>query len=42
MHKIRKSLMAAAVLVGTCIAPVAALTSYGQELTDADGNAGKV
>ena len=39
MHKIRKSLMAAAVLVGTCVAPMAALTSFGQELTDADGNA---
>ena len=39
MHKIRKSLMAAAVLVGTCVAPVAALTSHAQELTDAEGNA---
>ena len=39
MHKIRKSLMAAAVLVGTCVAPMAALNSFGQELTDADGNA---
>ena len=39
MHKIRKSLMAAAVLVGTCVAHMAALTSFGQELTDADGNA---
>ena len=38
MHKIRKSLMAAAILVGTSVAPVAALQSYGQELTDASGN----
>lgn len=38
MHKIRKSLMAAAVLVGTSVAPVAALTSNAQELTDSSGN----
>ena len=38
MHKIRKSFMAAAVLVGSCIAPVAALNSFGQELVDAEGN----
>ena len=38
MHKIRKSFMAAAVLVGSCIAPVAALNSFGQEITDAEGN----
>ena len=39
MHKIRKSLMAAAVLVGASVAPMAALNSFGQELTDANGNA---
>ena len=39
MHKIKKSLLAAAVLIGTTVAPVAALTSSAQELTDANGNA---
>ena len=39
MNKIKKTLAAAAILVGTCAAPVAALQSFGQELTDADGNA---
>ena len=40
MHKkITKTLAAAAILIGTSIAPVAALTSYGQELTDESGNA---
>ena len=38
MNKIKKSLMAAAILFGTCVAPVAALQSLGQEITDADGN----
>ncbi len=38
MNKIRKSLMAAAILVGTAVAPMAALTSFGQEITDANGN----
>ena len=38
MHKFRKSLMAAAVLVGTAVAPMAALNSFGQELTDSSGN----
>ena len=38
MNKIRKSLLAASVLVGTCVAPMAALQSLGQELTDAEGN----
>ena len=37
MHKIGKTLTAAAILVGTTVAPVAALTSYA-ELTDANGN----
>jgi len=37
MHKIRKSFVAAAVLVGSCIAPMAALNSFGQELTATDG-----
>ncbi|MBO6067370.1 MAG: MotA/TolQ/ExbB proton channel family protein, partial [Kiritimatiellae bacterium] len=39
MNKIKKTLMAAAVLFGTCVAPMAALQSFGQELTDASGNA---
>ena len=38
MHKIKKSLIAAAILVGTSVAPVAALNSYGQDITDANGN----
>ena len=38
MNKIRKTLLAASVLVGTCVAPMAALQSLGQELTDAEGN----
>ena len=39
MNKIKKSMMAMAILVGTCVAPMAALQSFGQELTDASGNA---
>ena len=39
MNKIKKSMMAAAILIGTCAAPVAAFQSFGQELTDANGNA---
>ena len=39
MNKIKKSLLAMSILVGTCVAPVAALQSFGQELTDAQGNA---
>ena len=38
MHKIRKSMMALAVLVGSCVAPMAAFNALGQELTDAEGN----
>ena len=38
MNKMKKSMMAMAVLVGTCVAPMAALQSLGQELTDAEGN----
>ena len=38
MNKLRKSMLAAAVLVGTCVAPMAAMQSFGQELTDANGN----
>ena len=37
--KISKSIAAFSILVGTCIAPMAALQSLGQELTDANGNA---
>ena len=39
MSKARKSLMALMILVGTCVAPMAALQSMGQELTDENGNA---
>ncbi len=38
MNKIKKSLLAVSILVGTCVAPMAALQSFGQELTDAEGN----
>ena len=38
MNKIKKSLMAMSILVGTCVAPMAALQSFGQEITDASGN----
>ena len=38
MHKLRKSMMALAVLVGSCVAPMAAFNALGQELTDAEGN----
>ena len=37
MNKFKKSLLALAVIAGTCFAPVAALQSYGQELEAADG-----
>lgn len=39
MNKIGKTLAAAALLIGTCATPLAALNSLGQELTDANGNA---
>ena len=39
MNKMKKSLLAMTILAGTCVAPVAALQSLGQELTDAQGNA---
>lgn len=39
MNKLKKSLMAAAILVGTCVTPIAAFNSYAQGLTDAEGNA---
>ena len=39
MNKIKKTMMAAAILIGTCAAPMAALQSFGQEITDANGNA---
>ena len=38
MKKLRKSMMALAVLVGSCVAPMAAFNALGQELTDAEGN----
>ena len=38
MSKARKSLMALMILVGTCVAPMAALQSMGQEMTDENGN----
>ncbi|MBP5791059.1 MAG: MotA/TolQ/ExbB proton channel family protein [Kiritimatiellae bacterium] len=39
MKKLSKTLMAMAIVAGTCAAPVAALSSFGQELTDESGNA---
>ena len=39
MNKMKKTVAAAAILLGTCVAPVAALTSCGQEITGADGQA---
>ena len=36
MNKLKKSLMAAAILVGTCVTPIAAFNSYAQGLTDAE------
>ena len=38
MSKARKSLMALMILVGTCVAPMAALQSMGQAMTDENGN----
>ncbi len=38
MNKIKKSLLALLIVVGTCAAPTAALTSYAQGLTDENGN----
>ena len=38
MKKIKKTVLAMTILVGTCIAPMAALQSFGQEITDAQGN----
>jgi biopolymer transport protein ExbB len=38
MNKIKKSLLAMMVAAGTAVAPMAALQSYGQEITDASGN----
>ena len=37
MNKIKKSLLAASILVGTCVAPIAAMQSLGQELTNEAG-----
>lgn len=39
MNKIKKSMLAMTILVGTCVAPMAAYQSLGQELTDAEGKA---
>ena len=38
MSKLKKSLVALMIIVGTCTAPVAALQSLGQELTAEDGS----
>ena len=38
MNKMKKTMVAAAVLFGTCVAPMAAFNALGQELTDANGN----
>ncbi len=37
MSKLKKSLMALAVMAGTCVAPMAAFNSYAQELTNESG-----
>ena len=37
MNKFKKSLMALVIVVGTCAAPVAALSSFGQQLEGEDG-----
>ena len=37
MNKMKKSLLAASILVGTCVAPMAAYQSLGQELTNEAG-----
>ncbi len=37
MKKIKKSVLAASILVGTCVAPMAAMQSLGQELTNEAG-----
>ena len=37
MNKIKKTMAAAAILIGTCAAPVAAFQSFGQELTNEAG-----
>ena len=39
MSKFKKSLIASMIVVGTCVAPVAALNSFGQDLVDNEGNA---
>ena len=39
MNKMKKTMAAATILVGTCLAPMAALQSFGQGLTDENGNA---
>ena len=39
MKKMKKSLLAASILVGTCVAPMAAFQSLGQELTATEGGA---
>ena len=38
MSKFKKTLLAMTVVIGTCVAPVAALSTYGQEMTDENGN----
>ena len=38
MNTIKKTVMAATILFGTCAAPMAAFNAIGQELTDANGN----
>ena len=37
MNKMKKSILAASILVGTCVAPMAAMQSLGQELTNEAG-----
>ena len=37
MSKLKKSLAAIAIVIGTCTAPIAAISTFGQELTTDDG-----
>ncbi len=38
MNKIKKSILAMSVVIGTCIAPMAAYESFAADITDANGN----
>lgn len=38
MNKIKKSVLALSIVLGTCVAPMAAFDTFAQAITDADGN----